>query len=875
MTPPRFPDRILTWLVAPHLREEVLGDRHERFFRQVEQVGEAKARRRYWRDMLAYVRPTFIRRKPSGPAYRDYPQPTTTDMLQNYFKIAFRNLAKNRVYSFINIFGLASGMAVAMLIGLWIYGELSFNTGHKNYDRIAKVMQNQTFNGKVETWGSQAMQLAPELRTSYGSYFKHVVTAGFPGDYRLAVGDRKITQTGNYMEPGITDMLALTMRKGTRSGLQDPNSILLSASAAEALFGTTDPLHKTVRISNKYNVKVTGVYEDIPDNSSFGNLAFIAPFDLQKRDLPEWVSWGNSWFQTFVQIADKTDMNAVSGKIKLAKWNRVKGDDDRRFKPELFLLPMPRWHLYSDFKNGVNVGGQIQIVWLFGIIGLFVLLLACINFMNLSTARSEKRAKEVGIRKAIGSVRQQLIAQFFSESLLVVFLAFVIALVLAQLSLPLFNEVTGKEISLLGANSPAARPWFWLASLGFCLFTSLVAGSYPAFYLSAFQPVKVLKGTFRVGRFAAIPRQTLVVVQFTVSVTLIIGTIVVFRQIQFAKNRPIGYSRANLVTVPIRNDALITHFPTVRDELRNTGLVEEVAATDVPITATGVTNSGFHWKGKAPDMADEFVTMRVTHEFGKMIDWQLKEGRDFSKAFTTDSTGFILNEAAVAYMGLRNPVGETIKWGDDSYKVIGVVKDLITQSPYNPVKQTIFVLNYKRVSLLTLKINPAANAHDALDKIESVYKKYDADNPFTYRFVDQEYAKKFGDEERVGKLAFFFAILAIFISCLGLFGLASFVAEQRTKEIGVRKVLGASVLNLWGLLSKEFVVLVVIAFGIATPIAWYFLTNWLQKYDYRTDISWWIFAASGAGALLITLLTVSFQSIKAALMNPVTSLRSE
>ncbi|GAB3321031.1 ABC transporter permease [Larkinella ripae] len=870
MKPPRFADRLLTWLIAPHLREEVLGDRHERFFRQVERLGEARARRRYWRDLLAYLRPAFIRRAPS-----DFPNPTYTDMIRNYFKIAFRNLVKHKGYSFINIFGLASGMAVAMLIGLWIFDEWSFNRSHQHYDRIAKVMQNQTFNGQVETWGSQAMQLAPELRTSYGSYFKHVVTAGFPGDYLLTVGDRKITQTGNYMEPGITDLLALTMRKGNRSGLQDPNSVLLSASAANALFGAANPINKTVKIGNKYSVKVTGVYEDIPDNSTFGNLAFIAPFDLQKRDLPAWVDWGNSWFQTFVLIADKTDMNAVSEKIKLAKWNRVKRNDDRRFKPELFLLPMSRWHLYSEFKNGVNVGGKIQIVWLFGIIGLFVLLLACINFMNLSTARSEKRAKEVGIRKAIGSVRLQLIAQFFSESLLVVVIAFVIALLLAQLSLPFFNEVTNKEIGLLWTNSPAVRPWFWLASVVFCLLTSVVAGSYPAFYLSAFQPVKVLKGTFRVGRFAAIPRQTLVVIQFTVSVTLIIGTIVVFRQIQFAKNRPIGYSRANLVTLPIRNDALITHFPTFRDELLKTGLVEEVSATDSPITATGVTNSGFDWKGKIPNMADEFLTLRITHEFGKMIGWQLKEGRDFSKDFATDSTGFVLNEAAVAYMGLKNPVGETIKWGDEPYKVIGVVKNLITQSPYEPVKQTIFVLNYKRVSLLTLKINPAVSAHNALERIESVYKKYDADNLFTYQFVDQEYAKKFGEEERVGKLAFFFAILAIFISCLGLFGLASFVAEQRTKEIGVRKVLGASVFNVWRLLSKEFLVLVVLACALAIPLTNYFMTTWLQRYTYRTELSWWIFAVSGLGAVAITLLTVSFQSIKAALMNPVRALRSE
>jgi putative ABC transport system permease protein len=865
MKPPRLPDKLLNWLVAPHLREEVLGDMHERFYRRAEKLGEADARRRYWREVLAYMRPAFIKRRPT-----EYSKPSNTVMLRNYFKIAFRNLVKQKGYSFINIFGLATGMAVAMLIGLWVYDELSYNQSHQNYDRIAKVMQNQTFNGTVETWNSQAMQLAPELRTSYGSNFKYVITAGFSGDHLLTLGDKKITKTGNYMEPDIAEMLSLKMLKGNRSGLKDPNAILLSESASKALFGDKNPINKVVKIDNKYNVKVTGVYEDLPNNSSFNNLAFIAPWELQKKDLPAWVNWGNSWFQTFVQIADNTEMNAVSAKIKLAKWNRIDTDYKTRFKPELFLLPMSRWNLYSEFKNGANVGGKIQFVWLFGIIGVFVLLLACINFMNLSTARSEKRAKEVGIRKAIGSIRQQLVAQFFSESLLVVVMSFAVALLLTQLALPFFNEVANKQISILWSN-----PLFWLLGSGFCLVTSLLAGSYPALYLSSFQPIKVLKGTFRVGRFAAIPRQVLVVIQFTVSVTLIIGTVIVFRQIQFAKNRPVGYSRANLLTVPIKSDALITHFSTFRDELLQTGGVEEVAATDSPVTATGVTNSGFDWKGKIPNMADEFVTLRMTHEFGKMIGWKIKEGRDFSKEYSSDSAGFILNEAAVAYMGLKNPINEVVKWGDEKFKVIGVVKNLVTQSPYEPVKQTIFVVNYKRLSLINLKIKPTENAHDALNKIEAVYKKYDPENPFEYRFADQEYAKKFGEEERVGKLVFAFAILAIFISCLGLFGLASFVAEQRTKEIGVRKVLGASVFNVWRLLSKEFVLLVILACAIAIPLTNYFMSNWLQKYTYRTEISWWIFAVSGAGALAITLLTVSFQSIKAALMNPVTSLRSE
>lgn len=863
--PPRWATYLLHLFLPDHRAEELEGDLNELFQQRIHEVGVDQARWRYVRDVASLLRPSLIKRE-----QYDYHRPTNTTMLRNYFKVAFRNLTKYKGYSAINIAGLATGMAVALLIGLWVWNEFAYNKGYANYDRIALVMQNQTFDDGVKTWTGQAMQLGPELKSSYGSHFKYVATAEYPGNHLLTLGTKKITSIGNFMEPDITEMLALKMLKGTRSGLTDPSSILLSETTAKSLFGDVDPLNKLINLDKKWAVKVTGVYADLPANSTFQELTFIAPFALKKKDLPEWLGWGNSWFQTFVQIADNTTMETVSVAIKDAKLNKVKNSDDARFKPVMFLLPMSRWHLYSEFKEGINVGGQIQYVRLFSIIGFFVLLLACINFMNLSTARSEKRAREVGVRKAIGSVRQQIMLQFFSESLLIVCISFVLALLFVVLCLPVFNAVANRHIAM-----PWSNPLFWIVAIGFSLFTSFIAGSYPAIYLSSFQPVKVLKGTFRVGRFAALPRKVLVVIQFTVSITLIIGTLIVFQQIEFAKNRPVGYSRANLVSIPIRSDALITRFATFRDELLNTGVIEEVAATDSPVTNTGVTNSGLDWRGKIPNSADEFVTLRVTHEFGKMVNWQIKEGRDFSKEFTTDSTGFILNEAAVAYMGFKKPIGEIIKWGDQSFKVIGVVKNLITQSPYEPVRQTIFFINYKRLNLITFKINPTKSASEALAKVETIYKRYDPDNAFDYKFVDQEYAKKFGEEERIGKLASFFAILAIFISCLGLFGLASFVMEQRTKEIGIRKVMGASVSNLWQLLSKDFVLLVIISLFIAVPATWYYMQNWVQKYTYHTEISWWIFAVSGFGALLITLLTVSFQSVKAALMNPIKSLRSE
>jgi hypothetical protein len=464
-----------------------------------------------------------------------------------------------------------------------------------------------------------------------------------------------------------------------------------------------------------------------------------------------------------------------------------------------------------------------------------------------------------------------LVQQFFSESLVVAAIAFVFSLLLVQLILPFFNEVADKKLSILWTN-----PLFWLVGIGFSIITGLVAGIYPALYLSSFRPIKVLKGTFRVGRFASVPRKVLVVVQFTVSVVLIICTVIVFRQIQYAKNKPVGYSKDGLVSVPIKTKDILNHFDAFRKELQETGAVEEVTATDSPVSATGVTNSGFDWTGKDPAMQDQFVTLRITHEFGKTIGWHIKEGRDFSRAFTSDTVGFILNETAVKYMGLKNPIGETIVWGKNGkYQVVGVVNDMVTQSPYESAPPMIFFLNYQRVNMATIKINPLSSASNALNKIETVFKKYDPENLFEYKFVNEEFARKFGNEVRIGKLAGFFAILAIFISCLGLFGLASFVAEQRTKEIGVRKVLGASTINLWRLLSSEFITLVIISLFIAAPIAWYYMNEWLQQYHYRAPISWWIFAAAAAGALFITLFTVSFQAIRVAVANPVKALRSE
>ncbi|WP_369411574.1 ABC transporter permease [Longitalea luteola] len=508
-------------------------------------------------------------------------------------------------------------------------------------------------------------------------------------------------------------------------------------------------------------------------------------------------------------------------------------------------------------------------VWLFGIIGVFVLLLACINFMNLSTARSEKRSREVGIRKTIGSLRWQLVVQFLGESLIMALLALLLSLLMVHLSLPLFNGLSDKMMAISWGN-----PVFWLLILAFTLFTGLVSGSYPAFYLSGFKPIKVLKGTVNTGRTATLPRKVLVVVQFTVSVALIIGTCIVYRQIQHASDRPVGYTREGLITVDMNTPDFNGHYDALRNDLLATGAVADMAQSNSAPTEVW-SNNIVEWKGKDPALVVSPGTIAVSHDFGNTLGWKIKEGRDFSRRFPSDTGAFILNESAVKLTGFKDPVGQTIRWLNQDHLIIGVVKDMVMESPYAPIRPTIFHLNPNWARLITVRIKPGMSLQAGLAKIEPVFKKYNPGSPFVYKLTDDEYAKKFSDERRIGNLTTVFAILAIFISCLGLFGLASFVAGQRTKEIGIRKVLGASVFNLWRMLSKDFVMLVVISCAIAIPLAWYFLHQWLQQYEYRTTISWWIFILPAIGALILTLVTVTGQAIKAALTNPVKSLKTE
>lgn len=801
-------------------------------------------------------------------------------MFKNYLKVALRNLLKNKIYSLINISGLAIGMTATIMIGLWVNDELNYNDHFKNKETIAQIFQHESANDMIDTGPAIPRPLEFALRKDHADNFKHIIMSSWNQTRYLKYGDVNLNTEGSFMQDGATEMLNIEFVKGNGSGLKDKNTIMINETVAKALFKGEDPIGKILKMNNRSNLKVTGVYKDIPKNNNFNDLHFIAPWNFYITTQP-WLeraktSWGNNSFQMFVQINENTTMDAVTAKIIDVKKNAA--PNEAEFNPQMFLFPMKDWYLRSNFENGAQSGGRIENVWLFGIIGIFVLLLACINFINLSTARSEKRAMEVGIRKSIGSSRRQLISQFLSESFLIVLLSFILSLGLVLLFLNGFNDLASKSIEF-----PWSDVGFWLASVVFIVITSFLAGSYPALYLSSFNPVTVLKGTFKTGRYSALPRKVLVVTQFTVSVALIIGTMIVMDQIDYAKNRPVGYQKEGLIQIPAMSTEFIGKGDIMRTQFIASGGAIDMACTSSPTTNVWSNRSGYTWEGKPAGFQEDFAHTYVSYDFTSALGLKLLAGRGFSRDFASDSLGVILNKTAVDYMGIKDPIGKYIRDSDvddptpaPPLKIIGVIDDMIMQSPYSPVKQSMYVFNsgYNE-NFYNLRLNPAQSVRENLDAIERTFKTNFPNIPFAYQFVDEQYGRKFRAEERIANLSKVFTLLAIFISCLGLFGLASFVAEQRVKEIGVRKTLGASVAQLWMLLSKDFIKLVFISLIIGSPIAYYMMSQWLQKFPYRTDVSLTVFAIACSGALFITLITVSFQAIRSATSNPVDSLRTE
>jgi ABC-type antimicrobial peptide transport system permease subunit len=790
-------------------------------------------------------------------------------MLKNYLKVAWRHLVQHKGLSFINIFGLAIGMAFAILIGLWIQYETSFDKFHVNRDRVAIVLKNTLFNNQKNTQNSTPLPLYYAMKSEYPEV-KHASRMSWNNDFSLAVGDKKYKRQGIHVDPDFLRMFTFPLVKGSvQTALSDPNAIVITEAVAKALFGSADPINKIIKVNNEYNLKVTGVLKDVPVNSSI-QFDFLAPFERLMAENQFYrdnkSNWGNNFLRNVVELREDVSMSDFSAKIK-----NLNIDRDNTLKDlYLFLHPLAKWNLYNDFKNWQNTGGKVQYIRLFGAIGIFVLLIACINFMNLATARSEKRAKEVGIRKAIGSLRSQLITQFLAETLLTSLLAFLLALIIIPLVLPLLNDIGFENIEFQFNNIPLL-----LGALGAAVITGLIAGSYPALYLSSFRPVKVLKGLFKQAQSAVVFRKVLVISQFAISVGLIISTVIVFQQIEHAKDRSLGYDTNNLINVSMSSD-LAKNFVPLKADLLNTRYFESVAKASSPLTAIYNSWSDFSWTGKDPNAQQVMDVIMTEWDYEKTVGLKFLEGRPFSNDYKSDSNAVILNETALKMIGYENPIGKTIKNGNQDLKIVGIIEDMLIQDPFKPVNPTVILFNSGAASNnIYLRLKPNVPVRTALATIQPIFEKYNPAYPFEYGFSDEEFARKFRVENQVGKLAAIFAILAIIISCLGLFGLAAFMAERRTKEIGIRKVLGASVINLWSLLSKEFVWLVLAGCLIACPLAYWLMSGWLQGYDYRITINWWIFFAAGVVAIAIALLTVSSQAIKVAIANPVKSLRTE
>jgi ABC-type antimicrobial peptide transport system permease subunit len=824
--------------------------------------GKRAANFQFMIDVALLFRPGIIR------PYNGFETVNSTGMYKNYVKTALRNLWKNKGYSAINIMGLAVGMAVTLLIGLWVQRQLSFDDFHENKDNIAIVMKKTFFNNTKGTQTGIMLPLYDELKANYPEV-KHIIRLDWGSSHGLIVGDKKIMKYGHFTDGDFLKMFSFKLEKGTvDKALKDHYSIVLTQSLATALFGNDDPIGKMITVDKSNNVIVTGVVKDPPPNSSI-TFDFLLPYELNVltsdfvRNAKD--QWQNNFLQNIVELNEGVTMDAFSKRIE----NIVREKTGDKKESTLFVHPMSKWHLYDKFTEWENTGGDIEYVRLFSIIGLFVLAIACINFINLSTARSDKRAKEVCIRKTMGSMRQQLVVQFFGESLITTIIAFVIAIFIVQLSLPSFESIGFKDVALEWNNLS-----LWAIALAGCVITGVFAGFYPAIFLSAFSPVKVLKGGFSLGKFSNLPRKVLVVSQFTFSVALIIGTIVVFLQVQHAKNRPLGYNPERLLSIGLTDD-LKKHYDVMRQELLATGYVEAVGRSSSPMTGVWNQWDAFSWEGMDPDARPAFSAIMVDHDYDKAVGLKIAEGRFFSPEFATDSSAVLINKAAAKVIGFKNPLESTIKFDKETVKIIGITEDVVQQNPFQPVVPAVLLLRDYFISRGFIRIKQDVDITAALGAIQPIVEKHNPSFPFDYNFTDEAFKRKFSNEDQIGKLAGVFAILSIFISCLGLFGLASFMAERRTKEIGIRKVVGASLFSLWKMLSRDFVMLVAISCCIAIPLAFYFLSEWLSRYEYRTNLSWWIFASAAISALVITMITVSFQTIKAAMMSPVKSLRSE
>jgi putative ABC transport system permease protein len=786
-------------------------------------------------------------------------------MLRNYLTVAFRTLWRDRLQSGINVLGLALGMACALLMGLLIADELSYDQFHTKGNRLYKAYNRSVFEGKIHCWGVTPAPLAPTLKAEYTG-IAATTRYTWPNPYLAVYGRQRLKLSTVFVDPDFLTMFSFPLVQGqAKTALSSPKSVVLTQKTARKLFGSTDPIGKLVRFDNQYDMLVSGVMQDLPTNTDF-DFEVLLPYSFIKTVYGyDDVYWGNNSYQTFVELAPQASLATVNANIRQVTIQHSKQQEDN----EVFLYPFERLRLYGQFENGVEASGVIVYIRLVGYIAVFILLLACINFMNLSTARSEKRGREVGIRKVVGATRSSLAGQFLGESLLLTSVSFGLAILLAQLTLPALNTLTVKQLIM-----PYGSGLFWLGCLLLVLFTGTLAGSYPALFMASMEPVRVLKGRLAFGRSSLTPRQLLVVFQFVITVTLLIATVVVKRQLAYTQQRDMGYNRANLVYTNFEGD-IEKKYDLIRDELLR-GQVATAVCTSSGLMSRSSSNTwGLTWRGKPEGSKITFDQLNSRGDFVKTMGLTLLAGRDLDRrTYPTDSTACLINESAAKILGFKQPLGEVIRNDNRAYRIVGIFKDFVWGSPFGKVPPML-VRGGQWFGNLHYRLNPALPTEVALKKAEAIFKKHNPAFPFEATFIDYEFQLKYERILSIDKMANAFAALAVVIACLGLFGLATFMAERRTKEIGIRKALGANVPSLVGLLNRDFLKLVLIAIVIAIPLAWWLMDRWLQDFQYRTPLNWWLFALAGGLAVGVALLTVSYQSIRAALTNPVEALRSE
>ena len=785
-------------------------------------------------------------------------------MIHNYLKTTFRNLWKNKGFTFLNIFGLGIGIACASLIFLWVEDEINFNNYFSNKENLYKIKDSQTYDGTTFTFDATPGPLAAGIKTEIPE-IKNTARSSWGQQSLFSLGDKDIYERGMYVDSSFLKMFQLQFVQGNAStAFEQLHSLVITEKMAHKFFGNDNAIGKSLKVDNNTSSIVTGVISDLPESVSF-QFDWLAPFKIFENQNNWLQSWGNNGVLTYVELQPGADTKAINR--KLYNYVQSKAEDA---EAKMSIYPMSRWRLYDSWKDGKEVPGRIKYVNLFSLIAWIILLIACINFMNLSTARSEKRAREVGVRKVLGAGKSKLVGQFIGESVIMALISAVVAICATYVVLPAFNTLVEKQLSI-----HLFQPLHIAALLAIALICGLIAGSYPAFYLSSFNPVAVLKGNrLKTNGSAGFIRKGLVVVQFTISIILIISTIIIYQQINHAKNRSLGYDKENLIYLPLQGK-LKEHFNAVKNDLVQTGVVKDAALSQSTILQLGSNTGDFQWQGKDPNKQVLITVESVSPEYTPTMEMKVEKGRNFYGDIKSDSGNIIINQTLAKIIGGKNIIGSLITNGDNKFTVAGVIDDFVYNNLYSPSSPLILFPDTAGTNFLTIRLKKTSNIAGDLAKVENVIKANNPGFPFDYKFVDDQFDQFFKTEMLIGKLASVFSILAIFISCLGLFGLAAYTAERRTKEIGIRKVLGASANGLAGLLSKEFLILVLISCLLAFPIAWWMMHNWLDSYEYRVSISWPIFLVAGLLAMLIALLTVSVQAIKAALANPIQSLRSE